>query len=132
MLTIDGRTGQVVDRTDFAQRHWIDRLVGYTTAIHQGQLFGWLNQLMNLTLAACLITMSATAVLMWWRRRVPGSLGAPVPIARGWSWGLVAAVLGLGALLPEFLVSLVLVLLCERLILLRIPRVRTWLALSPH
>jgi uncharacterized iron-regulated membrane protein len=132
MATIDGRSGRVASRTDFAQQLWLDRLVGYTTATHQGQLFGWPNQLANLCLALGLITMSVTAILMWWRRRSTGTLGAPAPPgARGWSWGLFVAVLGLGALLPEFLASLVLVLMCERLVLRHIPRVRVWLALSP-
>jgi uncharacterized iron-regulated membrane protein len=132
MATIDGRSGAVVNRTDFAQQLWLDRLVGYTTATHQGQLFGWPNQLANLGLALGLITMSVTAILMWWWRRSAGTLGAPAPPGtRGWSWGLLAIVLGLGALLPEFLASLVLVLLCERLVLRHIPHVRVWLALSP-
>lgn len=131
MATIDGRTGEVVSRTGFGQQHWLDRLVGYTTAIHQGQLFGWLNQLMNLGLALCLITMSVTAIMMWWRRRSPGVLGAPPPRrSLGWSWGLLAAVLGLGALLPEFLASLIVVLVCERVLRNFLPA-RRWLALSP-
>ncbi len=133
MATIDGRTGQVLSRTGFQDRYWFDRLIGYTTAIHQGQLFGWLNQLLNLLLALCLITVSITAVLMWWKRRSPGTLGAPPAMgSRGWSWGLLAVILGLGALLPEFLASLVVVLVCERFVLRGLPPVRRWLALSAN
>ena len=133
MATIDGRTGEIVRRTGFAQRHWVDRFFGYTTAIHQGQLFGWLNQLMNLCFALCLIGVSVTAVLMWWRRRSPGSLGAPASMEfRGFSWGLTAAIIGFGIVLPEFFVSLLFVLLVEKLVLRRLPRVRSWLALPAN
>lgn len=42
-LTLDGATGEVLTRKDFAQRRLIDRLVGYGIAVHEGALFGWLN-----------------------------------------------------------------------------------------
>jgi uncharacterized iron-regulated membrane protein len=132
VVTLDPETGRVVTRTDFAQLYWIDRLVGFTTAIHEGQFFGPLNQLANLLLAVSLITVSVTAVWMWWTRRSRGQLGAPSPQtgARA-SWILVPVVGGLGILLPEFLLSLIVVLLVEWLVLRRIAAVRTWLALEP-
>jgi uncharacterized iron-regulated membrane protein len=132
VITMNPQTGKVVSRTDFGQLAWIDRLVGFTTAIHEGQFFGPLNQVSNLLLAASLITVSVTAIWMWWTRRSPGLLGAPpFQASSRASWVLLPVVLGLGILLPEFLVSLIVVLLVEWLILRRIPAVRTWLALEP-
>jgi uncharacterized iron-regulated membrane protein len=130
-VRLDSKSGMVISRTNFNQLHWLDRLVGYTTAAHEGQLFGWFNQLLNLSLAVSLTTVSVTAVLMWWRRRSPGVLGAPAALqpVHG-SWMLAVTIAALGALLPEFLASLVVVLVCERLVLRRIPGVRNWLALS--
>jgi len=131
VVTLDPVTGKVVTRTDFAQLSWIDRLVGFTTAIHEGQFFGPLNQLANLLLAVSLITVSVTAVWMWWTRRSPGLLGAPPPQtgARA-SWLLLPVVAGLSILLPEFMVSLIVVLLIEWLVLRRIEAVRLWLSLE--
>lgn len=130
-VRLDGLTGHVVSRTDFSQLYWLDRLIGFTTAAHEGQLFGWFNTLLNLALAISLITVCVSAVVMWWRRRAPDSLGAPVAQrAAAWSWGLGLVVLLLGVLLPEFLASLLLVLAVEYMVLRRWPRARDWLGLT--
>lgn len=128
-LTLDAATGAVLTRTDFAQRRLVDRLVGWGIAIHEGQAYGWLNQLVNLATALGLILVSVGAVVLWWRRRPEGRLGAPPARAgRPASAGLVAAVLALALLLPLFGASLVVVLLVERL-LRRAEAPRRWLGL---
>ncbi len=76
-LVIDGATGAIKGRTDFKDRHLIDRIVGTGIAAHEGQLFGWTNQLLGLVTAVGLILLSVSSVVMWWRRREPGILGAP-------------------------------------------------------
>ena len=75
-LVVDGATGVIKDRTDFQDRHLIDRIVGTGIAAHEGQLFGWPNQLLGLTTAAGLVLLLVSSVVMWWRRRAPGGLGA--------------------------------------------------------
>jgi uncharacterized iron-regulated membrane protein len=132
VVTLDPETGKVITRTNFAQLFWIDRLVGFTTAIHEGQFFGPLNQITNLLLAVTLITVSISAIWMWLARRSPGVLGAPPPqIGSRTSWLLAPVVLALGVLLPEFLISLIAILLIEWLILRRITSTRIWLGLEP-
>jgi uncharacterized iron-regulated membrane protein len=131
-LTVDGATGRVLSRKDFGQRKTIDRLVGWGVAIHEGQAFGWMNQLLNLLTAAGLSLVSVGAVVLWWRRRPAGTLGAP-PARAGRRAGaaLVAAVVLLGVLLPLFGLSLVAVLVTERLVLRRAEGLRRWLGLRP-
>ncbi len=120
----------MVSRTDFAQHNLIDRISGVGIAIHEGQLFGWANQALGLFIAVSLLTVSVSAVVLWWRRRATGVLGAPVPLGRPrFSAGLLAIVIMLGVLLPLFGASLVLVALLERLILRRLPGIRDWLGL---
>jgi uncharacterized iron-regulated membrane protein len=132
VVTLDPQTGKVVRRTQFAQLAWIDRLVGLTTAIHEGQFFGPLNQLANLLLALSLILLNVTAVWMWWSRRSAGLLGAPPALAGSRApWLLLPVVIGLSLLLPEFFLSLIFVLLAEWLMLRRIAVVRIWLGLEP-
>jgi uncharacterized iron-regulated membrane protein len=132
-LTLDGTSGAVLSRTDFAQRRLIDRMVGYGVAVHEGQLFGWLNQLMNLATALGLILLSVSSVVMWWRRRPDDVLGAPPALApRAVSIGFVAVLIGLGLFLPLLGVTLVAVLLIERLVLRRLPGARHWLGLRPQ
>ena len=112
---INGETGALIGRVDFAERHWIDRVVGYGVAWHEGALFGLANQLFALAILIALVTLSLSGALMWWRRRPDGRLGAPAPkgIIRH-SWLLVGLTVVLAFVVPLFGFSLALVILIER------------------
>ena len=93
-------------------------------------MFGWFNQLLGLLTTSGLVLLSVSGVVLWWRRRDQGVLGAPQPgLPSSLSWGMVAVVLLLAAALPMFGASLIAVLLLERLALRRLPGVQTWLGL---
>ncbi|GAB5349171.1 PepSY-associated TM helix domain-containing protein [Alteriqipengyuania sp. 357] len=129
-VEIDGPTGSLVGRVDFAQRHWIDRVVGYGIGWHEGALFGLANQLFALAILLALVALSVSGVVMWWRRRPEGSLGAPAPkgVLRH-SWLLVGLTVVLGFVVPLFGISLAVVVLLERLLLRRSAPVRAALGL---
>jgi uncharacterized iron-regulated membrane protein len=130
-LVVDGASGEIVSREDFQSRHLIDRIVGIAISAHQGQLFGWPNQLLGLLTACGLLLLCISGIVMWWRRRDVGVLGAPKVILNPRvSLGLIALVVIFGFYLPLFGTSLIIVLLAERLILSRIPGVRDWLGLE--
>ncbi len=74
-LVLDGSTGATLKRENFEDRHIIDRVVGIGIAAHEGQLFGWPNQLLGVLTAIGLILLSVSSVIMWWRRRPEG--GSP-------------------------------------------------------
>lgn len=119
-LTVDGKTGEVLTRRDFGQRHWVDRAVGYGIAAHEGALFGLANQLLGTVTALLLITLAVSGTVLWWRRRPVGLLGAPIPLSRPrFGLVLIGAVVLLGVLMPFFGVSLVMVLVVERFLLRR-------------
>ena len=100
-------------------------------AFHEGRLFGWPNQLLLLVTAVGLVLVCISAVWLWLQRRDPGRLGAPPPgIPPRRSVPLVATVVGLGVLLPLFGLSLLAVLLLERVVLRRVTPVKTWLGLA--
>jgi uncharacterized iron-regulated membrane protein len=129
-VTLDPETGAVLTRETFAQKNWVDKTVGVGVAAHEGQLFGWPNQVLGLFTATGLVTASLSAAALWWGRRAKGLLGAPIPAgAPRFSKGLFAAVVALGLLLPLFGLSLICVLVTERCVLARIPRVSVWLGL---
>ena len=129
-VTLDGATGTVLTREDFNQRSLIDRIVDTGVAAHEGQLFGVLNQLLGLFTALGLILLSISAVVLWWRRRAVGVLGAPAPTVRPrFSLGIVALILVFSVYLPMLGASLALVLVTERFVLRRIPSARRWLGL---
>jgi uncharacterized iron-regulated membrane protein len=131
VVKLDPATGAVISRTDFAQHDLIDRIVGVGVAAHEGQLFGWPNQLLGVLIAISLVAVSISAVVLWWRRRVSGVLGAPAPAGEPrFSTGLAAIVVILGVLLPLFGLSLIIVAVAEWLVLRRVPGVRDWLGLA--
>ncbi len=130
-VTLDPATGAVLTRLNFDQRPWIDRAVGMGVAAHEGHLFGWLNQLVNLCTALGLIVLCISAIVLWWRRRPEGVLGAPQALSRPQvTFALVALVVALAVYLPLFGLSLLLVISTERLVLRRIPSASRWLGLS--
>ena len=129
-LMVDGASGRLLSRTGFAQQHWIDRTIGYGVAAHEGALFGLANQILGTVTALFLVILSLSGMVMWWRRRPVGLLGAPVPSSPArFGPGLVAAILALALYLPMFGLTLVTVLAGERAVLSRIPVARRWLGL---
>jgi len=127
----DPVTGAKVSRSSFADKHGIDRAVGYGIAWHEGQLFGWVNQLIGVATALALFTLAISGFLMWLRRRPEGGLGAPPP-ARDPARlkGVAAILLLLAALLPLLAASLLLLWIAERLILPHLPRAARWLGVA--
>ena len=130
-LVLDGASGAVLERKEFGQKPLLDRIIGVGIAAHEGHLFGWLNQLGNLLIALGLVTLSLSALKLWWGRRPAGVLGAPLPQRPPrFVPLLVLPVLLLGVVLPLFGITLVAVLVLERLVLRRIPPVRDFLGLN--
>ncbi len=129
-LVLDAHTGAILSRTGFQQKRWLDRVVGTGIAAHEGQLFGLANQLLGLFTTLGLVTLSLSGLLMWWRRRPEGVLGAPAPVRKvRFTPALVAFLLAFGLYMPFLGASMLLVALTERLILRRIPTTQRWLGL---
>jgi len=101
-IELDARSGELLRDKGFGEKATIDRVIGVGIAAHEGQLFGIANQLLGLFTALGLITMSISAVVMWWRRRPEGSLGVPAPRVEGFTLRapLIALIVIAGALLP--------------------------------
>lgn len=130
-VDLDPTSGQITGRQNFADRHWIDRAVAYGIAAHEGQLFGWANVALGLLTGTGLILLSVSGVVMWWKRRDAGVLGAPKVLAQPQlSAGLLGIILLLGLCFPLFAASLCIVLLLEWLVLRRIPSISHWLGLQ--
>jgi uncharacterized iron-regulated membrane protein len=129
-VIVDGATGRIVERTDFSERHWIDRTIGYGIAAHEGQLFGIANQILGTLTALFLVMLSVSGVVMWWKRRPAGVLGAPQALQRPKTGMiLVFAVLALALYMPMFGLTLIFVLLVEAVVLRHSPGVSRWLGL---
>ncbi len=126
-VTFDPMTGDVVARSGFADKHPIDRAIGYGIAWHEGQLFGWINQLVGVLTACALMLLAVSGVVMWWQRRPGGSLGAP-PRPSDAKLRVVAGItLIAAALLPMLAVSLLVLFAVDRLLLPIWPAAARWL-----
>jgi uncharacterized iron-regulated membrane protein len=131
-LVLDGKRGAIVSRTDFRSKPWLDRVIQTGIAAHEGQLFGFFNQLVSLFTTAGLFLLSVSGLAMWWKRKPQAVLGAPAPIRRvRFSAGLIALMITLGLYFPLLGGSMILVGLTERFVLRRIPATRHWLGLRP-
>ena len=134
-IVLDGQTGVIKSRKDFADRPLLDRIIGYGVAIHEGQLFGWFNQLLGLITALGLVLISISGVVLWWRRRIPNSLGAParknhVGEPKSMSYVPISTIVLLGLLLPFLGLSVIAILLVERYVLRYIPAASSFLGLD--
>jgi uncharacterized iron-regulated membrane protein len=112
-VTYNAQSGAVTGRQGFADKHPIDRVINYGIAWHEGQLFGWVNQLIGVLTGLALVTIAVSGTMMWWRRRVPGQgLDAPpLPPDRGRALMLLLVIPAL--LLPMMLASLLIVALVD-------------------
>lgn len=131
-LTYDPMTGKELSRETFADKHVIDQVVGYGVAWHEGQLFGPINQLVGVMTALMLVTLSVSGFVMWRRRKPQGLLGAPpAPTSRTKLRGDAFLIFAIAAFLPPLAISLIVVLLLDRLVLPRLPTLSIWLGFPP-
>jgi len=124
-------TGDWQKTETFGSKPLLDRLIGYGVAIHEGQLFGWLNLALGVFTALGLILVITSGLIMWLKRRPTKRLGAPTAVLQPrLAISLKALIVIMGVLLPMFGISLLIVLLLDRFVLSRIPPVARFLGLQ--
>jgi uncharacterized iron-regulated membrane protein len=133
-VELDPGTLQIVKETGFATAPIIDKAFMIGIAAHEGQLFGWLNQLLGLLTAIGYLLLVVSSVVMWQRRRPSGALGAPPAIVSPeprLAPLVVAIVAALALFLPILGLSLLAVSAMEQMIRRFAPRAGGWLGLRP-
>lgn len=131
-VDLDPRSGTILSRTNFEDKPMLDRVIGYGVAVHEGQLFGWMNQLLGLLTALGLVAVVVSGVVMWLRRRQASTLGAPFAQSRQntrMPFATIMAIIFMAMLLPFLGLSLIAVLMVERLVLVHLPKVAQFLGL---
>lgn len=126
----NAETGELIKQQNFSQRHPIDRAIGIGVAAHEGQLFGWFNQLLGLLTAVGLVIMSVSGFIMWRKRAPEGLLGAPpvMPEAKiGIGFAIIIFIAAI--VLPVLGASLIIIFLLEKILFARWDRARVWLGL---
>ena len=115
----------------FSDQLFLDRLIAYGVAIHEGRYFGWLNVLIGVITLVCLILVCMSAFEMWLRRKPAHVLGAPpIILSQRLSWSVRIAIIMLGIILPILGLSMLFILMLEKCLLSRIPKVAVFLGLN--
>ena len=127
-VSLDPATGQVLDSVRFEDWPVAAKFAEAGISFHMGILFGWVNQLVLIGIAAAAIVLIVLGARLWWRRRPPApDRGLPRPLGRpgrsAGAYGIMLAVAALAGLaLPLLGLTLVLFLaldLARQLLLAR-------------
>ncbi|WP_273457087.1 PepSY-associated TM helix domain-containing protein [Nevskia ramosa] len=115
-LHLDRYSGAVLAEAGFGDYGPLARLIEWGVAIHLGNYFGLANQLLMLLTCVFIVLLVATGLVMWWRRRPAGGLGAPRALAPLQLRNAALITLGLSLLFPLAGASLLGVLLIDALL----------------
>lgn len=126
---VDRFGGDVVSSYGYDEYPTLAKVVAQGIGLHEGRSLGPVNFWGTAAFCVGVVVMCVTGPLMWWRRRPAraGSVGAPrgrMPLRA--APALALGVLVLGLVLPLFGLSLLLVLLLDRLVIRRVPRLAGW------
>lgn len=112
-LSVDPASGEVLELIRFQDWPLAAKLARWGVDAHMGILFGWVNQLVLIAIAASVITLIVIGCRMWWRRRPSGPRTVlPAPLGRrvdaAGAYGVLIAVAAVAGLaLPLLGVTLV-------------------------
>jgi len=112
-LHYDQYTGEQVMRIGFEDHHPIQRFVSNGVSLHEGALFGWLNQLFGVLTALAVVGISGFGLYLWWLRKPSGQLGAPAKLMKPTPKTFVAVIGCLAIFLPAAGLSFLVILLLE-------------------
>ena len=73
---IDQYMGNILADVTYADYPALGKAMAVGIALHEGQL-GWWNVALNALFCLSVVTLCVTGVVMWWKRRPAGELGAP-------------------------------------------------------
>ncbi len=74
---LDAYTGEPLAFLRFTDLPLLTQATLYAYPIHTGGIFGWPTQVLAIVVCLVIALMTVTGVLLWWRRRPAGELGAP-------------------------------------------------------
>lgn len=115
-LYVNPADGQVMQ--DIAWRNYspLGKSVEWGVMAHMGKQFGAFNLWLALAVCLTLTATLVTGVVLWWRRRPSGGLGAPDPQGQRLPRGLWVVLAALGILFPMAGLSMLLVLAGDALL----------------
>lgn len=124
-LHVDQYSGEIRGDFRFGRMNPVAKTVSVGIALHEGRLFGFWNQVLGVLACLGTLILSVSAVVMWWKRRPEGRLGAPRLVKSFQApRGIVAIAAALSIPFPLTGLTLLLALLFDRFVLPRFPRLQ--------
>ena len=120
-LHVDQYTGKVLADVRWDHYNLVARATETGVMLHEGKMFGWVNQLIVLVICLMILLSAVSGVVIWWKRRPQGGLGVP-PLRHDlpkWKTAMVI-MLGLAIIFPLVGASLIAVWALDRLVLSRV------------
>lgn len=128
-LHIDQYSGAVLTDVRFADYGLMAKAITMGIALHEGRLFGLVNQLLGLAACIGVMLLAVSFYFMWRKRKPDGKLGAPGKSRdKRASATVLLIMLAFGALMPLVGLSLIIVLLLDLLVIRRIRPLKRWLS----
>lgn len=120
-LHVDQYAGKVLADVRWEHYNGVARATETGVMLHEGKMFGWVNQLIVLLICLMILLSAVSGVVIWWKRRPVGGLGVP-PLRHDlpkWKTAMVI-MLGLAIAFPLVGASLIVVWALDRLLLSRL------------
>ncbi len=120
-LHVDQYTGKVLADVRWEHYNGVARATETGVMLHEGKMFGWVNQLIVLLICLMILLSAVSGVVIWWKRRPVGGLGVP-PLRHDlpkWKTAMVI-MLVLAIAFPLVGASLIVVWALDRLLLSRL------------
>lgn len=76
-LHIDQYSGKVLADVRYSDYSAVSRATELGVMLHEGKMFGWLNQLVILFICLMVLLSSVSGLVIWWKRRPQNGWGVP-------------------------------------------------------
>lgn len=130
-VEFDAINDTITNHEGFSDKVLIDQIIAVGVAAHEGQLFGFPNQLIALFVVICYLISIISALKMWLGRKPANRLGAPPFPSQKYRYAplLVILIAFFGVFLPTLGISLILVFLIENYLIMFAPNMARWAGL---
>jgi uncharacterized iron-regulated membrane protein len=111
---LDQYSGKLLGDVSFRDWYAGGKAIEWTTNVHQGREYGWVNRYAMLTGCVAILFLAISSLTMWWKRRPRGSIGFPAaPADPRVARGLLGIMIPIGIFFPLVGASMIAAFLVE-------------------
>lgn len=124
-IYLDEFTGETIAERSYADYGVLAKATAWGIDVHMGTQYGLVNRIVMTVVCLGVVWSAISGLVMWWKRRPHGKAGLPrrPPDAR-LQRGMIVIAVVMGVLFPLVGASMVAVVLLDRYVIRRIPRLR--------